>query len=130
MNQLEDKEVKIANGRCVINALASKKSGITKDKLLQCFIQSIDDDDDDNSHEHVQRELNRILAAGVESGIIVENCNKYALSVRGNVFVADGRSDARSLSDMCVGEDTEVLSVPDYDIDWPMVVVPPFRYEI
>lgn len=83
-NQLENEKIKILNGRCVINAIASKKRAITEEELLKCFISSTDD-----SHNLVQRELNRILAAGVENGFIEKSCNKYALPSPGSVYVTD-----------------------------------------
>lgn len=90
-NELEEEEITMLNGHCVINALASEKREITEDELLEYFIESTDV----LSHNLVQRELNRILAVGVANGFISKNSNKYKLPSLENIYVADADEDTR-----------------------------------
>lgn len=85
-NQHEEDKIKRLNGQCVFNALASKRRAMTNEELRKCFNSS-------TTVDNAERELDRILAVGVENGFIEKTCNKYALPSLRNELVTDGDDD-------------------------------------
>lgn len=108
-NKLEEEQIRIRNGHCVINAL-SQNVEITEDDLLKCFITSTDE-----PHYLVQHELKRILDHGVASGFIVNIGNKYALPKFENIYEADADDDYDDESCTTDEPTLEAEDDPDYE---------------
>lgn len=83
-NEYDEETIGMLNGYCVMNALASQKSKITEDELLERFITS-----DGQPHDLVECELKRILYNGVIGGFIVKTGNRYSLPNQENIYEVD-----------------------------------------
>lgn len=83
-NELDEETIGMLNGYCVMNALASQKSEITEDELLERFITSTD-----QPHNLVEYELKRILYNGVIGGFITKTGNSYSIPGLDNMYEVD-----------------------------------------
>lgn len=79
-----DEEIEKNNTRCVMIALATRKTGASENDLLKYFATSSDQEQD------VRKEIQRVLNAGLMNGFLVKKSSEYRLPNRAQEFDVDG----------------------------------------
>lgn len=86
LDNVDEENVVMLNGRSVMNALAYLNSEVTENELLKLFIGS-----NREPRDLVQQEIKRVLDDGVINGFIGRNGNKYGISSSmENLYQVDG----------------------------------------
>ncbi|XP_037039387.1 uncharacterized protein LOC119076626 [Bradysia coprophila] len=81
---LDEDTIRVRNGHCVMDAIASQNNQITEDELFDQFITSTD-----ASRDIIEDELRQILHNGMVGGFIVKTGNKYAIPTLQNTYATD-----------------------------------------